>query len=198
MADVFTGWFLGAEVGADWGHAKPSISGATSIDPTGFAGGGSLGYRSQVANGWYLGLSTSLDLAGGSQVKAINNYTSLTAKNDWFGATMVQVGYRVLPDLLVYGEGGVGYGAKKAKLLICNTTLNDTEDGVGWAVGAGADYNLRHITGYPILATVEYRHIDLGQTSFAFPAGSSGFTAGAKAKITDDAILVGAKYKFGR
>lgn len=194
-ADPFVGWFLGAEIGYDWSSMKPQLNGAPTFSPDGLIGGGSLSYRSNVAQGWYLGLKSSLDFEGGSNTQAVAKNVTATGHNDWIGTTMVQFGYRILSDLLVYGEGGVGYGAKKASISSKFFSASDTERGAGWALGAGADYNLRAF-GMPGLATLEYRHVNLGSSNFGATFGP-GITVGTKIKDTDNAILVGYKYKFG-
>lgn len=194
-ADPFTGWFIGANVGYDWSKTDTDL-GSLGFRPDGFLFGGDLTYRSAINNtGVYLGLTSSLDWTIGDD--RISPFPGLGIKVEprWLGATQVQVGYRFLSDLLVYAQGGVAYGSKKATISGFGTSLSTTEDGVGWALGAGADYNLGALApGW--LASVSYTHYDLGKSNYGFNLGG-GITLGTKADSTEDVVKVGVKYKFG-
>lgn len=191
-ADPFSGWFLGAELGYGWGHGDIAVSGVPSVSPSGFLAGGSLGYRSAIAQGWYLGLFSSMDYLGGSDTAQIVPGVSVFGKNRWLGATQLQLGYLVQPGLLLYGQGGVGYGSAKGGLNLGSFSASDTERGVGWTLGGGIEYAFAPNWS----AKVEYVHYDLGKSNFGASFGP-GITLGAKANMTDDVIKVGVNYKFG-
>lgn len=191
--DPFVGWFIGPELGYGWGKLD-FTSPIPDPSPSGFLAGGSLGYRSAVAQGWYLGLFSSIDYLGGSDSKQIAKSVALTGSNRWIGATQLQVGYLVMPGLLLYGQGGLAYGSSKARLNIGSFSASDTERGVGWAAGGGIEYSLAQWAPN-WSAKVEYVHYDLGKSNYGASFGP--ITIGAKATTTDDVIKVGLNYKFG-
>lgn len=192
VTDPFQGWFLGFEAGYGWGDAKSDL-GNLSFSPNGVLLGGSLTYRSPLGNGLYLGLTSHIDWHDGNDSVAIFGPISAKVENRWIGATMLQVGWAVMPDLLLYGQGGVAYGSKKAS--ISGIGASATESGVGWALGAGVEYSLRQWAPN-WSAKLEYVHYDLGDPNFGFNLGG-GLTLGTKASLTDDVIKIGVNYKFG-
>lgn len=191
-ADPFAGWFIGAELGYGWGKGDIVVAGVPSVSPSGFLAGGSLTARTAIAQGWYLGLTSSIDYLGGSDSSQIVPGLSVVGKNRWLGATMAQLGYRVAPDLLVYGQGGFAYGAARGGLNIGSASFTDTERGVGWALGGGLEYAIAPNWS----AKVEYVHYDLGKANFGVDI-IPGVTLGARANMSDDVVKVGVNYRFG-
>lgn len=192
--DPFVGWNLGVEVGEVWSHSDPAIGGVPNLSPSGLVWGGNLRYMSNLGY-FYLGLSTSIDSASGSDAKKVGG-TTVTDKNSWLGATMVQIGFVPMKDLLVYGQIGVGYGEHKARVAGKGFSLSDSERSAGLAYGAGADFALRQFGLQNWLAGVEWRHYDFGNVNYGFNVGG-GVTIGTKVKTHDDAVLAKLSYKFG-
>lgn len=192
VADPFTGWFIGAELGYGWGRGDIVLPGVPNVSPSGILAGGSLTYRSALTPGWYLGLTSSLDYLGGSDTRQIVPGVSVVGKNRWLGATMAQIGYAIQPNLLLYGQGGVAYGSAKGGLNVGAFSASDTERGVGWALGAGLEYAIAPNW----TAKVEYVHYDLGKANFGVDI-IPGITIGGRADMSDDVVKVGVNYKFG-
>lgn len=193
LVDPFSGWFLGANVGYDWSKSESDL-GSIKFKPDGFLFGGDLTVRSAINNtGLYLGLTSSLDWLTGDDKVSVFGPVSAKIDSRWLGATQVQVGYRFLSDLLVYAQGGVAYGSKKASISAPGFGVSTTEDGVGWAAGIGADYALPY-QGW--LLSASYTHYDLGKSNYGFNLGG-GVTLGTKVDSTEDVVKVGVKYKFG-
>lgn len=193
-SDPFRGWFLGFEAGYGWGDAKSQL-GSLKFSPDGALVGGSITYRSPVASGLYLGLTSNFDWHGGDDTVAISKSISAKLDNRWLGATMLQVGWSPMTDLLFYGQGGVAYGSKKASISGKGFSVTDTEWGVGWAAGGGVEYSLRNwAPNWSV--KLDYTHYDLGNPNFGFGVGS-GVTIGTKASLKDDVVKLGVNYKFG-
>jgi outer membrane immunogenic protein len=117
--------------------------------------GGQAGYNWQVSN-WVIGIETDIqwtDARSNAAIALANTGTGFvpfngaaTSQLRWFGTTRGRVGVLVAPTWLLYGTGGVAYGSIRrtwtanfpatAQLV----TGIDTQDEVGWTVGAGAEW----------------------------------------------------------
>src|SRR5262249_44343996 len=126
----WTGWYVGVNAGASFGSAKtdfnsepiavtlgtlvfspiPGFAGSNTEYPSGFIGGGQIGYNWQFSPIWVAGLEADFQGAlerdtntlsnpfnifvplGPTQVigTAVANYTT---KIDWFGTARVRIGY---------------------------------------------------------------------------------------------------------
>ena len=69
-----------------------------------------------------------------------------TSKLDWFGTTRGRLGVLAAPTWLLYGTGGVAYGAVKRTWTQNFPTTGqlvagaNTQDAVGWTAGAGTEW----------------------------------------------------------
>jgi outer membrane immunogenic protein len=137
----WTGWYVGGNLGASFGRVKTDfnvapvtaptgiVSGFAQSDtayPSGFMGGGQIGYNWQLSPIWVVGLeadfqgalekdSNSLSnpsltntLFFGGTATAVTNYTT---RIDWFGTVRGRIGY-VWGDgaVMTYVTGGLAYG----------------------------------------------------------------------------------------
>lgn len=191
-ADLFKGWTFGLEAGYGMNTTNAELGGVPNVKPDGFIGGASIGYRGLVAARTYLGIETAFYGADLKDSIAIGG-TSATAKQNWLGRTVLSVGYAVMPDLLVYADGGVAYG--NTKVSIAGTPLSDSQTSVGWTLGAGVDYALTQygMSGWSLGA--RYAYIDLGTSSYC--ANLGGICLGIPAKTTENLALVNLKWRFG-
>jgi outer membrane immunogenic protein len=137
----WTGWYAGVNAGASFGRVKtdfnvdpittslgtiPGFTQSGTTYPSGFIGGGQIGYNWQFSPIWVVGLeadiqgalekdianlSNSVDLTNfpfGGTGTAVTNYTT---KIDWFGTVRGRVGYVWGDgDVLTYVTGGFAYG----------------------------------------------------------------------------------------
>jgi outer membrane immunogenic protein len=144
----WTGWYAGVNVGASFGRVKtdfntgdvhgvsnvnglthfviPGISGFNEQEPSGFIGGGQIGYNYQFSPIWVVGfeadfqgslekdhntLAHDFNLGG-----TVNNVTASTVldyqtKIDWFGTVRARAGYLFGDGVaLAYVTGGLAYG----------------------------------------------------------------------------------------
>jgi outer membrane immunogenic protein len=140
----WTGWYVGGNVGASFGRATTDFSGAPVFlppialtpgfgssheitEPSGFIGGGQIGYNWQFSPQWVAGLeadfqgalerdsnnlSNPFSIATGLSAPvtgtAVTNYTT---KIEWFGTARLRAGY-VWGDgkVMSYLTGGLAYG----------------------------------------------------------------------------------------
>jgi outer membrane immunogenic protein len=169
---------------------SPPIS-LSGIQSNGFIAGFQAGYNQQWAN-WVGGLEIDLsgtDIKGSTSTSAANaifesgegtfNGTHAATMQDKFallGSVRARVGYLILPDLLLYGTGGVAFTrftqsttetltAAAPPGSCCNESEafsnSITSWRFGWAAGAGGEYRL---WGSNWLARVEYLHYDFGNS----------------------------------
>ena len=103
----------------NWTGFYAGINGGYSSgqDLRGFTGGGQLGYNYQLNPNWVVG------------VEADMQYSQQPA---WWGTVRGRAGYLVMPDLLVYGTGGLAY-------QVSSPPLNTHRNTVGWTAGGGIE-----------------------------------------------------------
>ena len=145
----WTGFYAGGNVGYSWGKAKTDVTtpgftidaddgtGTTpiaipgsafseSLKPSGWVGGGQIGWNSQFGN-WVFGLEADLQASGQKDDRSRSDAfafsvigppdfnvtgtsaTSLDARLKWFGTARGRLGY-VWDSWLVYATGGLAYG----------------------------------------------------------------------------------------
>jgi outer membrane immunogenic protein len=154
----WTGWYVGVNVGASFGNAKtdfnaapvtvvtnigagcqcftiPGFAGSNTEYPSGFMGGGQIGYNWQLSPIWVVGLEADFQ---GAVEKDSNNFsnpfsfdagipagngkellvpvtgtafTEFDAKIDWFGTVRLRAGYVWgNGNVFSYVTGGLAYG----------------------------------------------------------------------------------------
>src|SRR5262249_50393094 len=109
---------------------------------------------------------------------------------DWFGTTRGRLGYAA-DGILVYGTGGVAYGAIKSTGGANGfTQINDSPVKIGWAAGGGVEVTLtRNWT-----LRGEYLHLDFSGSSDRLVAGA--VVGDLHQRITDDIVRFGVNYMF--
>jgi outer membrane immunogenic protein len=189
---TWTGFYAGINGGYGWGSGDtffdPLPDAATSIDlepqslspdPSGFLGGGQIGFNWQWNKWLVLGVETDFqgsDMEGSeTRFNFVNIFgvgngsdTFLAAheRMQWFGTARGRIGFAPLCRLLIYATGGLAYGNVDYS---ANTNfdngitypVNFTETSLGWTVGGGLEYAIGH--HWSIKA--EYLYYDLGDTN---------------------------------
>ncbi|MFB9948290.1 outer membrane protein [Rhizobium puerariae] len=189
----WTGFYLGANVGGGFAgddsvgmHSGDAHLGDFgSVDVSGFAGGGQIGYNFQFDNNWVIGLEA--DFQGADISDSVSEGGIRTSsKIDWYGTVRPRVGY-ALDRTLIYGTGGLAYGHIDYKASVGGVkAIDDDKTKVGWVLGAGVEHAFTdHLT-----AKVEYQYVNFDH----FNAGDSALWT----KATPDfhSIRVGLNYKF--
>lgn len=176
-APVFswTGFYLGANAGYAWGSGD-AYSDALGIDPSGWLGGGQIGFNYQFGNNVVIGAEADLQ---GSSISD-SNY-GIEQKMDYFGTVRARLGY-AFDTVLPYVTGGFAYG--HTKVSDSYTGFSDSNTATGWTLGGGVEYAfLPNWT-----ARAEYLYVDLGDNYYN--------AIGEKAGLTASVARLGLNYKF--
>jgi outer membrane immunogenic protein len=190
---TWTGFYFGGNAGYGWGNAdtrfEPLPDAATfldleptrlnSVDPSGFIGGGQIGYNWQWNKWLVLGIETDFqgsDIEGSQTSSPIIDITGASEGADtflfahermqWFGSTRGRIGISPWCRWLFYATGGVAYGSVDyaADTDFDNgfgyqTKFTDTK--TGWTVGGGFEWMLTHHWS----VKAEYLYYDLGNAN---------------------------------
>jgi outer membrane immunogenic protein len=148
---AWTGFYAG--VNAGWGFGQYAGSGGPSFkDPSGFTGGGQIGYNYQMGN-IVLGLETDLNYA---HLRATNSGIGIAGSKatvDYYGTVRARAGIAI-DRFLPYITGGFAYGGTNITVPgFAKTSPNHT----GWVAGAGIEYALTN----NLTTRIEAFYVDL-------------------------------------
>ena len=153
----WAGAYAGLNLGYEWGKVTNS-----TINPSGIAGGGQIGYNWQ--NGQFVfGGETDLQFSG-----ADDTFAPWKFSNPWFGTLRGRVGY-AFNNVLLYATLGLAYGDVKGEFL----GLTETKTETGWTGGLGAEVGITPNWS----ARVEYLYMDLGSRIFTITGVDNGLQA---------------------
>lgn len=219
---LWTGWYIGANIGGSFGSTTQTASfpatilptspfGSASSDLDGVIGGGQIGYNWQ--NGiWVLGIeadiqgaseqaSTTLTGIGSVSIPGVGLFTdtgtlSFAEKLKWLSTVRGRLGVTVTPNWLLYGTGGLAYGGLDTDTTLTDGALsatnNFTDTRAGWTAGAGIEGWL----GRDWTAKLEYLYVDLGSFTDTF-TGVGPFTpVTLTTHVTDNIVRVGLSRHF--
>jgi len=194
-AQDWQGFYVGAHTGYTEGEADQpwgavggpfTSTGQDAPDVSGWIYGIQAGYDFQLGANWVLGLEaqgTWGDREGddggtGGDVNGveINSEYSLRARG----------GYLFTPSTLAYLTGG---WVRMDVDATAPTTGAVNEDVDGWTYGVGVE----HRYGSNWSSFIEYRHDEMDQTRFSFPA--DGYDEGITPET--DSVRIGVNYRFG-
>jgi outer membrane immunogenic protein len=203
------------------------------VNRNGAVGGLEFGYNWQLDPHWVAGFeadfngigvrssggsSSLLGSAGG--VTVFNNISS-TQSTDWYGTVRGRLGWLAMPNLLVFGTGGLAYGrTEQSANFVFGSNVNAPIPGaaggftsncvtnaacysgsssatrIGWVAGAGIEWLFnRHWS-----TTIEYQFVDLGSetllaTAPALPGTlASSFNVNFREQF--NIVRLGLHYKF--
>ena len=122
----WTGLYAGLNLGYEWGKVTNS-----SIDPSGVAGGGQLGYNWQTGQ-FVFGAETDIQISG-----ADDTFAPYKLSNPWFGTLRGRAGFAI-NNVLLFGSAGLAYGGLKGE----NLGLDESKTLVGWAGSLGMEVGL--------------------------------------------------------
>ena len=191
---TWTGFYVGANFGYGWGNANTDFEPlpdpvtfadlepqSLSPDPSGFIGGGQLGFNWQWNKWLVLGIETDfqgsdienserrngfLDFDGDIALDNPDVFIEAHERMQWFGSTRGRIGISPWCHWLFYATGGVAYGNVDYS---ANTNFDNgitypvsfTETNVGWTVGGGIEFAI----GHHWTVKAEYLYYDLGDVS---------------------------------
>jgi outer membrane immunogenic protein len=207
---TWSGFYIGANIGAVWGRSSatddPTKStdlwiggtavGSVDANSTGIIGGLQLGYNWQFA-------SLVVGLEGDISVSSLDHTSRVTtspggidtyqSQLSTLGTVRGRVGW-AFDRLLVYGTGGVAFASLKDKYFDPPSVIgftNSPSSGVtGWTAGGGIEYAFAdHWT-----VRGEYLHVGFSDRSAGVVAILSAYTFTFKDSV--DIARVGINYKF--
>jgi outer membrane immunogenic protein len=164
----WAGPYLGGNLGYAWGSVSNSPT-----KPSGINGGVQIGYNWQSGQ-WVYGVEGDIQASG-----AEDRFAGWKFSNPWFGTLRGRFGF-ALNNILLYGTGGLAFGALNADLL----GRTESHTTAGWTLGAGAEVGLAPNWS----AKVEYLYVDLSTQNFALTGANNGYHFGL--------LRLGANYHF--
>ena len=213
----WTGFYIGAHVGAGWGTTESTLTSFTigppvnlvtplnfpfsQNDRSGFLGGGQIGYNWQ--SGWAV-FGVQADIAG-TDIKGTTPCVvilSCTTETNWLATVSGRLGAVVLDRGLIYVKGGgawmnsdhtvrtPGFGA------VAPTNLTSvSSDAFGWLLGFGTEWMITPNW----TAFVEYNYIEFDTKNERFPLNVGvAVPVSVNADLTNKLSIakVGVNYKF--
>jgi outer membrane immunogenic protein len=186
-----------------------SLNGSLNIASTsGFIGGGQLGYNWQpgyLNNNLIFGFESDIQgvVSTGRTTRTVNTIAPLgtggrvlnslngNGNMDFFGTVRGRLGYLAMPNLLVYGTGGLAYGSVNYSVNFAQYGLNAagindqlalgsasySNVQVGWTAGGGVEWMFMPNWS----AKVEYLYYDLGNANFNVNTGAGRLAANSVA-----------------
>ncbi len=161
---------------------------------SGLVGGLEAGYNWQVDPRWVLGVEADLNGAnvrgtgGSTAVLSSTTNTNLSTSQtiDWYATARGRVGWLAMPNLMIFGTGGLAYGQTRQSstltfvsgnpgsvgagaggfVVSCQVNLacysgSSANNNMGWTAGGGVEWMFdRHWS-----AKVEYQFVDLGSST---------------------------------
>ena len=195
---VWTGCYIGGNVGGAFGDASVSTTGGTvSGDNSGFAAGGQIGCDYQFSGGFVVGIRNMGDWTNNKKsgtfpggtfggAAAVANFN-----NQWFDTLTARIGYAVQPTWLLYLQGGAAWGHTSTNVTIGGAQVGQTSNTrTGWTVGGGVEWMIvPHWSAF-----LEGNYMDFGSNSGTVTTGGVAYPISAKA--TESNVLIGVNYRF--
>jgi outer membrane immunogenic protein len=173
------------------------------VRPSGFAGGGQLGYNFLQSQSVVAGLEADIEYTGLDKTRSLISHIFLnpyaqSVQSNWLSTIRGRVGI-TYTDAFFYGTGGLAIAQVKFTDSFLglhgvgpiNASVSDTR--VGWSAGAGAEWAITR--GWS--AKLEYLHADLGSVA---NVGKSAFNAAMISNahsLTEDLVRFGVNYRWG-
>lgn len=208
----WTGFRVGASLGADWGYTNWTFAGVGTTTKPRFAGilpGGFIGYDYQIGK-WVVGAGADMGWTNAKGASACPNGFYFTCENhvDWLATVTGRLGYTFWNDrVLTYAKAGLALSDFQTKIT-CNTGSNPTifvppvvpgcpaqsasKTAVGWTIGLGTEFALtknwsvRSETSYFDLGKDRYQPLAFGGAANPVDVYRHGFMA-----------TIGLAYRFG-
>jgi outer membrane immunogenic protein len=210
---TWNGCYVGANIGAGWSRNQTLDAGnPTSIGVdvgtntgTGVVGGVQVGCDSQFGN-WVLGgrgMFDWTDLSASNPVTSValatGNFTPhevLGHKTQWFVAPTVRVGYAVIPQLLLYVDGGAALVRQHYSDIdpVVGFAGFATDTRTGWTVGGGAEYLL--LPNLSVFAEYDYFGLGTSRERLFYSFAPGAFTFPYNFKSNVQTVLFGVNYRF--
>jgi outer membrane immunogenic protein len=204
---TWTGCYVGGNVGGAFGHASVSdnFGREVSSNGSGFAGGGQVGCDYQFAGGWVIGFRDMFDwtsnkksgtFPAGAFGAPVGTQAVANFNNQWFDTLTARIGYAVVPNWLVYFQGGAAWAHTSTDVTFAGLQIGQTSNTrTGWTVGGGVEYMfVPHWSAF-----LEGNYMDFGSNSgtAVTPIGTvCAVGCSFSTKRTEATVLVGVNYRF--
>ncbi len=168
-APLWNGAYVGINGGYAWGgNSDVTAYVDPSFAPTGWFGGGQIGYNWQgrLHPNLVLGIEADIEGADINGSGTVTGAATASTSLDWFGTLRGRAGYAV-GNALLYGTGGFAYGGVQDKLTVSGTPVQHDATATGYAAGGGLEYAFNPAWS----AKAEYQYINLGKDSLALTSG---------------------------
>jgi opacity protein-like surface antigen len=198
----WTGFYIGAYLGADWGYTDWNFADGDGVDPhfAGLIGGGEIGYNYQVGK-WVFGVEGDAGPtnARGAQPCPSDFFYNCEIKTNWLSTATARVGYAYWDRLLAYVKAGAVIAEDRAD-IVCDTGSRPTTVGLdgcpsqsaskthaGWTIGWGTEFGLTQ----NLSVKSEMMYFDLGSDRYN--------VGGTPIDIQRNGFIstVGLHYRFG-
>lgn len=184
----WTGFYLGGHVGGAWSDESATIPGFGTFghDPSGFIGGGQIGYNWQVNPSWVIGVEGDISWTN-SDASTVGPLATATSDHNWYATLGGRLGFTGGPWLL-YAKGGAAWMDADYTVTAPAgvATIGDTR--TGWMVGVGLEWMFTPNW----TAKVEYNYLDFGSETFNFTPLAVGTSIDTQVNL----IKAGINYKF--
>jgi outer membrane immunogenic protein len=223
---TWTGFYIGLNAGGAWSDQSVNFSGtggtppaiaagqvpaSLSLNPTGFIGGGQIGYNYQSGPVVW-GLEADWQWASLDKTQTVSTNvggglfpvtTSAEQKMDFFGTARGRIGFTPTAPLLLYVTGGLAYADVQLNSSV-NTTpgcpgfcgsASTTAFKAGWTAGGGAEWKFAPNWS----GKLEYLYYDLGSISQTYTDSLGRFvgtSVSANTKFTGNIVRLGVNYQF--
>ena len=203
-----------------------------SNDLNGVLGGGQVGYNYQFNPWLVVGLEADIQATDihsqgngvGAASYALGVHTAYATQNksvDWFGAVRGRVGvtFPSMPNLMIYGTGGLAYGGVVSSFNISDYYPTIAAGGSGVVVGAGTNYDQTKVgwtagggvEWFPLISSplfkafsvkLEYLYTDLGATTLygsslgSVPSGGPAFAYQHTSQTRWNTVRLGVNWHF--
>ncbi len=198
----WTGFYIGGQVGYQWGNSNPYLVtepgdvfalGEPGYTDSGVVGGGHAGYNLQLGQFGFSQFVVGVegDVEGTSYSGRGVDTTGLfstTTRNDIEASIRGRVGW-AWDRVLFYGTGGGAWASINNTLGFVGlpATFSQTTGRFGWTAGGGVEYAITNNWS----VRVEYRYTDYGRYDFGV-----GFPVALRENETDNRVEAGFSYKF--
>jgi outer membrane immunogenic protein len=206
----WTGFYAGVNAGGSIGRdpttqldaTRGLVLGSFTMSPSGFVGGGQIGYNWQFAPNWVVGLEGDVQGTSQSDSSCSGDCSgtgggfrfTATQKLNWFATARARLGY-TNGDWLWYATGGGAWGEIHNDFLVFTPTdaagsANFSQS--GWVIGGGVETHLRG--GWT--AKAEYLYMDLGSFTDVVPDPLTGHIFTMTSDVRDHIVRIGLNYHF--
>ena len=200
---MWTGCYIGLNAGAGWGNAQitnVNSGGGVSGTNTGFVGGGQIGCDYQFGGGFVIGARDMFDGTSLNSGTVYNNSGlgngTFNSKTSWFNTLTARLGYAVMPNALIYFQGGGAWTRTNQTI----TTSSGVQTGQiannkgGYDVGGGFEYLFA--PNWSVFA--EYNYMNFGTNNGTATISGTSCSGGCAFSVKHDTqtFLVGVNWRF--